>query len=173
MSESDTEVVLEDGDELAPSSDGDVEVVEAVEMVETGALDEATAGSAGPDGAPADPPAAELDELGGPLVVAETMWDATEGRPAPRAASHVLDPVLEVPVSLVVELGRTRMTIGETLRIGRGSIVSLDKDAGEPADLLVNGQLIARGEVVAIDEEFGLRVTEVVSPERRLEAGRG
>jgi flagellar motor switch protein FliN/FliY len=70
--------------------------------------------------------------------------------------------VLEVPVELVVELGRTSMTIGETLGIGRGSIVVLDKQAGAPADLKVNGRLIARGEVVAIDEEFGLRVTEVV-----------
>lgn len=114
---------------------------------------------------------ADLGELGGPL--ADTMWDAPDPPSVQRQSSTALDPVLEVPVSLVVELGRTRMTIGETLRIGRGSIVSLDKDAGEPADLLVNGQLIARGEVVAIDEEFGLRVTEVVSPERRLEAGRG
>jgi flagellar motor switch protein FliN len=79
--------------------------------------------------------------------------------------------VLDVPVGLVVEIGRARMTIRETLAIGRGSIITLDKLAGEPADLLVNGKLIARGEVVAIDEEFGLRVTDVVSAERRLEAG--
>ncbi len=79
--------------------------------------------------------------------------------------------VLDVPVELAVEIGRTTMTIRETLAIGPGSIVSLNKMAGEPVDLLVNGRRVARGEVVAIDEEFGLRVTEVVSAERRLEIG--
>jgi flagellar motor switch protein FliN len=68
----------------------------------------------------------------------------------------------DVPVELTVEIGRTRRTIGETLALGPGSIVSLDRMAGEPVDLLVNGKPIARGEVVVIDEEFGLRITEVV-----------
>ena len=81
-----------------------------------------------------------------------------------------LAPVLDVPVELAVEIGRTRMTIRETLSIAPGSIIALDKMAGDPVDLLVNGKRIARGEVIAIDEEFGLRVTEVVSPERRLDA---
>ena len=67
----------------------------------------------------------------------------------------------DVPVELTVEVGRTRMTIGETLGLGPGSIVSLNRLAGEPVDLLVNGTPIARGEVVVIDEEFGLRITEV------------
>jgi flagellar motor switch protein FliN/FliY len=68
-----------------------------------------------------------------------------------------------VPVELAVEIGRTTMTIGETLALGPGSIVSLNRLAGEPVDLLVNGRPIARGEVVVVDEEFGLRVTEIVS----------
>ena len=67
-----------------------------------------------------------------------------------------------VPVELAVEIGRTRMTIGDTLGLGPGSIITLNRMAGEPVDLLVNGRPIARGEVVVIDEEFGLRVTEVV-----------
>ena len=70
----------------------------------------------------------------------------------------------DVPVELAVEIGRTNMTIGETLGLGPGSIVSLNRLAGEPVDLLVNGKPIARGEVVVIDEEFGLRVTEVLAP---------
>ena len=70
----------------------------------------------------------------------------------------------DVPVELAVEIGRTRMTIGETLGLRPGSIVTLNRLAGEPVDLLVNGKPIARGEVVAIDEEFGFRVTEVTSP---------
>ena len=69
----------------------------------------------------------------------------------------------DVPVELAVEIGRTRMTIGETLGLGPGSIVSLNRLAGEPVDLLINGRPIARGEVVVVDEEFGLRVTEIVS----------
>ncbi len=69
----------------------------------------------------------------------------------------------DVPVELAVEIGRTRMTIGETLSLAPGSIVSLNRLAGEPVDLLVNGRPIARGEVVVVDEEFGLRVTEIVS----------
>jgi flagellar motor switch protein FliN/FliY len=80
-----------------------------------------------------------------------------------------LAPVLDVPVELSVEIGRTTMTIGETLGIGPGSIVSLNRAIGEPVDLLVNGKRIARGEVVAVDEEFGLRVTEVDPAESRAE----
>jgi flagellar motor switch protein FliN len=68
----------------------------------------------------------------------------------------------EVPMELSVEIGRTRMTVGETLQLRAGSIVTLERLAGEPVDLLVNGTPIARGEVVIIDEEFGLRVTEIV-----------
>ena len=74
----------------------------------------------------------------------------------------------DVPVELAVEIGRTRMTIGETLALGPGAIVSLNRLAGEPVDLLVNGTPIARGEVVVIDEEFGLRITEVGAGMARL-----
>jgi flagellar motor switch protein FliN/FliY len=77
--------------------------------------------------------------------------------------SDDLQRLHDVPVELAVEIGRTRMTIGETLALGPGSIVSLNRLAGEPVDLLVNGRPIARGEVVVVDEEFGLRVTEIVS----------
>jgi len=76
-----------------------------------------------------------------------------------------LERLYDVPVELAVEIGRTQMTIRETLALGPGSIVTLNRLAGEPVDLLVNGKPIARGEVVVIDEEFGLRVTEVVAGE--------
>jgi flagellar motor switch protein FliN len=78
-------------------------------------------------------------------------------------ASAELERLYDVPVELAVEIGRTQMTIRETLALGPGSIVTLNRLAGEPVDLLVNGKPIARGEVVVIDEEFGLRVTEVVA----------
>ena len=81
------------------------------------------------------------------------------------AGTPELERLYDVPVELAVEIGRTQMTIRETLALGPGSIVTLNRLAGEPVDLLVNGKPIARGEVVVIDEEFGLRVTEVVASE--------
>lgn len=86
---------------------------------------------------------------------------STSGEPAPVGAPE-LERLHEVPVELAVEIGRTRMTIGETLALGPGAVVTLNRLAGEPVDLLVNGTPIARGEVVVIDEEFGLRITELV-----------
>jgi flagellar motor switch protein FliN/FliY len=71
-----------------------------------------------------------------------------------------------VTVELTVEVGRTRMQLGETMSLGPGSVVTLDRLADKPVDLLVNGRPIARGEVVVIDEQFGLRITEVVGAER-------
>jgi flagellar motor switch protein FliN/FliY len=76
-----------------------------------------------------------------------------------------------VPVDLTVEMGRTRMTVGETLELRQGSIITLNRMAGEPVDLLVNGTPIARGEVVVIDEQFGLRVTEMLGEASRAVSG--
>ena len=69
-----------------------------------------------------------------------------------------------MPVELAVEIGRTRMTIGEALALGPGSVVTVGRLAGDPVELLVNGRVIARGEVVAIEEELGLRITEIAAP---------
>jgi flagellar motor switch protein FliN/FliY len=76
-----------------------------------------------------------------------------------------LERLTDVMVELTVEVGRTRMSLGETLALGPGSVVTLDRLADKPVDLLVNGRPIARGEVVVIDEEFGLRITEVIGAE--------
>jgi flagellar motor switch protein FliN/FliY len=93
-------------------------------------------------------------------------FETTTTAPAEAIAgdSPELERLYDVPVELAVEIGRTHMTIRETLALGPGSIVTLNRLAGEPVDLLVNGKPIARGEVVVIDEEFGLRVTEVLAP---------
>jgi flagellar motor switch protein FliN/FliY len=107
--------------------------------------------------APVAGPPVDVDfavDPGGPL---EAIPDA-----APAASDGDLARLHAVPVELAVEIGRTRMTIGDTLGLGPGSIITLNRMAGDPVDLLVNGRPIARGEVVVIDEEFGLRVTEVV-----------
>ncbi len=91
-------------------------------------------------------------------------FETTTSAPAPDGGAE-LERLFDVPVELAVEIGRTHMTIRETLALGPGSIVTLNRLAGEPVDLLVNGKPIARGEVVVVDEEFGLRVTEVVASE--------
>lgn len=96
------------------------------------------------------------------LELAPLPPDPGQGERVPEDLSLVLD----VPLELTVELGRARMTVREALGIAPGTIIALDRAAGEPVDLLVNGHRLARGEVVAIDEEFALRVTELVPPER-------
>ena len=90
-----------------------------------------------------------------------TAGPVEQAAPQPVSAEE-LSRLHDVPVELAVEVGRTKMTIREALALGPGSIVTLNRLAGEPVDLLVNGKPIARGEVVVIDEEFGLRVTEVL-----------
>jgi flagellar motor switch protein FliN/FliY len=114
----------------------------------------------------ADQPFAEPAPAGAPLDVDFTVDPGSPLEAIPDAAPGATDGDLArlhaVPVELAVEIGRTRMTIGDTLGLGPGSIITLNRMAGEPVDLLVNGRPIARGEVVVIDEEFGLRVTEVV-----------
>jgi flagellar motor switch protein FliN/FliY len=81
-----------------------------------------------------------------------------------------LDLLLGVTLRVTVELGRTKMNIEEVLKLGPGSVVELDKLAGEPVDVLVNDRLIARGEVVVLDDRFGVRITDVVSPAQRLDS---
>ncbi|HZO95800.1 MAG TPA: flagellar motor switch protein FliN [Gaiellaceae bacterium] len=102
-------------------------------------------------------------------TIAEGMPLEELGTGADADPGSDLGLVLDVPVELAVEIGRTTMTIRETLALAPGSVVALDRMAGEPVDLLVNGRRIARGEVVAIDETFGFRITEVTSPERPAE----
>ncbi|MFA7248989.1 MAG: flagellar motor switch protein FliN [Dehalococcoidia bacterium] len=86
--------------------------------------------------------------------------------PSPRS----LDLIMDVSMRVTVELGRSTMTVEDVLALGPGSVIELNKLAGEPVDILVNDQLIARGEVVVVDENFGVRVTEIVSPRRRAHA---
>ena len=87
----------------------------------------------------------------------------------PIVGSTDLQAVLDVPVELTVEVGRTMMTIAQTLTIAPGTIIELGRATGEPVDLLVNGRRIARGEIVAVDEEYALRVTEVDAPDSPFE----
>ncbi len=90
--------------------------------------------------------------------------DPREG-PTYDSASAELARLGEVPMELSVELGRTRMTVAQTLELRAGAVVALERPAGLPADLLVNGTPIARGEVVVVDEHYGLRISEILDPQ--------
>ena len=80
-----------------------------------------------------------------------------------------LDFILDIPLKVTVELGRTKVLVKDLLQMGQGSVIELDKLAGEPLEILVNGKLVARGEVVVINEKFGARLTDIISPIERIE----
>ncbi|HEC7758617.1 TPA: flagellar motor switch protein FliN [Salmonella enterica subsp. enterica serovar Muenchen] len=84
-------------------------------------------------------------------------------------SSEELKLVLDIPVKMTVELGRTRMTIKELLGLNQGAIVALDGLVGEPLDILINGYLIAQGEVVVVSDKFGVRITDIITPSERMQ----
>ena len=83
--------------------------------------------------------------------------------------SRELDFILDIPLELSVELGKTKMLVNDLLQLGQGSIIELNKLAGEPLEVYINRKLIARGEVVVVNEKFGARITAILSPEERLQ----
>ncbi len=101
-----------------------------------------------------------------PTVEFGELSEREEVRPYPEN----LDLLLDVSVTVSVEIGRTKMTLKELLSLGEGSIIQLDKLAGEPMNVLVNGKMVAKGEVVVIDESFGVRILEIVDPKERLKS---
>ena len=94
----------------------------------------------------------------------DTLQD--EGQKSPGEVN--LDVILDVPVTLSMEVGRTRIPIRNLLQLNQGSVVELDRAAGEPLDVFVNGTLVAHGEVVVVNEKFGIRLTDVISPAERI-----
>lgn len=90
-------------------------------------------------------------------------------RTSPTPPKNGMAFILDIPLEITVELGRTRMVINELLKLGQGSVIELSKLAGETLDILANQRLIARGEVVVVDEKYGIRLTEVISPIERVE----
>jgi flagellar motor switch protein FliN/FliY len=93
--------------------------------------------------------------------------------PAPEqdlsARINKLELILDIPLRVSVELGRTRMIVNDLLQLGQGSVIELSKLAGDPLEVLVNDKLIARGEVVVVNEKFGIRLTDIISPIERIE----
>ncbi|MFC4621721.1 flagellar motor switch protein FliN [Comamonas nitrativorans] len=104
-------------------------------------------------------------EQGGPLTGTPSSAYAPAGAEVP---VNDINMVLDIPVQLSVELGRTKVPIKYILQLAQGSVVELDALAGEPMDVLVNGYLIAQGEVVVVNDKFGIRLTDVVTPSERL-----
>jgi flagellar motor switch protein FliN/FliY len=107
-------------------------------------------------------------EPGGVLSGNETVRPFSAASSAADAPASDINMVLDIPVQLSVELGRTKVPIKHILQLGQGSVVELDALAGEPMDVLVNGYLIAQGEVVVVNDKFGIRLTDVVTPSERL-----
>ena len=99
-----------------------------------------------------------------------SFTDLTDEAKAPRPDSNrrELDFILDIPLDVSAELGRTRLLINELLQLGQGSVVELNKLAGEPLEVYVNGKLVARGEAVVINEKFGIRLTDIISPIERV-----
>ena len=87
---------------------------------------------------------------------------------APSGFHNDIEMILDIPVQLTVELGRTRLPIRSLLQLAHGSVVELDGLAGEPMDVLVNGTLIAQGEVVVVNDKFGIRLTDIITPSERI-----
>jgi flagellar motor switch protein FliN/FliY len=101
-------------------------------------------------------------------AVQAAEFDEMQDEGQPVSGDVNLDVILDVPVTLSMEVGRTRVPIRNLLQLTQGSVVELDRAAGEPLDVFVNGTLIAHGEVVVVNERFGIRLTDVVSPAERL-----
>ena len=102
--------------------------------------------------------------------VAQAASDVAAAASSARPQSkRTLDFLLDVTLGVTVEVGRARMTIQDLLQLGQGSVVELEKLAGEPLDIYVNGKHVARGEAVIVNEKFGVRLTDIISPEDRVE----
>jgi flagellar motor switch protein FliN/FliY len=111
----------------------------------------------------------DVSTAGGGVASAE-LDELTSDAPAQEVSTGdvKMDAILDVPVTISMEIGRTNLNIRNLLQLNQGSVVELDRLAGEPMDVLVNGTLIAKGEVVVVNEKFGIRLTDIVSPADRV-----
>ena len=110
----------------------------------------------------------DLDDIDATGEEDEELEDA--GETAPPGETKSLDLILDIPLTVTVELGRSKMLINDLLQLGQGSVIELTKLVGEPLEVLVNQKLVARGEVVVVNEKFGVRLTDIVSPMERVQS---
>ena len=101
---------------------------------------------------------------------ADEVLDEADKSAAPSGGIKSLDLILDIPLTVSVELGRSKMLINDLLQLGQGSVIELTKLVGEPLEVLVNQKLVARGEVVVVNEKFGVRLTDIVSPMERVQS---
>lgn len=114
-------------------------------------------------------PAPETDTSNATAQPAQDLFqDFSGSTQVTNAEPNDLDMIMDIPVQLTVELGRTKIPIKHILQLAQGSVIELDGLAGEPMDVLVNGCLIAQGEVVVVNEKFGIRLTDIITPSERL-----
>lgn len=104
-----------------------------------------------------------LDQIGG-------EQDLSGGGPVIQGEKQNLDLILDIPLTVTVELGRSKLLINDLLQLGQGSVIELTKLVGEPLEVLVNNKLVARGEVVVVNDKFGVRLTDIVSPLERVQS---
>lgn len=110
----------------------------------------------------------EMSRVKAPKLEAQEMqFEELKKAEVPKSSLDI-DFILDIPLSVNVELGRTRLLISELLQLGQGSVIELTKLAGEPMDIYINQRLIARGEVVVVNEKFGIRLTDIISPAERI-----
>jgi len=107
-------------------------------------------------------------EAGAAVAAQPAVFEQLSGTGESPAAPQGFDMILDIPVNLTVELGRTKISIRNLLQLAHGSVVELEGMAGEPMDVLVNGTLIAQGEVVVVNEKFGIRLTDIITQQERL-----
>ena len=117
----------------------------------------------------------DVDEKGeadnvGEAEEAEEAEEVGEETDTPTGEKKSLDLILDIPLTVTVELGRNKMLINDLLQLGQGSVIELKKLVGEPLEVLVNQKLVARGETVVVNEKFGIRLTDIVSPMERVKS---
>lgn len=144
---------MSDEDDLM-AGDGDVN--------QDAMADEWAAAMAEAEGAASDP----IDDAS--TVELEQFSEPSAATVMPGEGNPDLDTILDIPVNISMEVGSTSITIRNLLQLNQGSVIELDRLAGEPLDVLVNGTLIAHGEVVVVNEKFGIRMTDVISPSERI-----
>lgn len=159
ISDDDWASAMSEQEQEENTTDGEDEDPWAAAMAEQQSVEEeATAEDAGePEDAPASEAKVASDDVFRPLT-----------QESGATSSRDLEMIMDIPVKLTVELGRTKLTIKQLLELAQGSVIELEGLAGEPMDILINGYLIAQGEVVVIEDKYGIRITEIITPSERI-----
>ncbi len=140
----------------------DMENIDNTEVDDTDQISEDDWAAAMSEQAPLETPSATT------VAQPADIFPSFGGQMAAGGVMNELDMILDIPVQITVELGRTKITIKNLLQLAHGSVVELEAMAGEPMDVLVNGTLIAQGEVVVVNDKFGIRLTDIITPSERM-----